>query len=1031
MASEDLLRVALADGACLVDSAPATLSLDLKSVLVNRLSRYYDRRGSGSVSHTISLEEIQFITAREALSVVGRVQRVLGGPDTDAKTTDNPLIGNRDLGELRTLLSVVFKWGVDPLLSKVVLAWPSKDAPPETKEPRIIDLTTSAEDYELLFSLVSQLMSLLFPSDMQDGISQTLITTTMLDRHAIDLLRPCITLGWVPKYLASDSRPPLDAGRPFTMRLLSFLQPSKAIIVLGAILSSAPNVLPHVRKACATLLSQQLLRPQGVRGLCAAVFSEERPTNDDAPIEKIEHIARVLTTVPASMKPHEYFHTIIPRITDLLSSQESPAHTRAAAFTISRMLSPIDPVPHRELASGIIFSFLHQPFLEVLEGDADKTSLPSQPPTTALSTLITLVSNADPSPTLMTTLLSPITPAIYSLFHYMEKVKASDPTLKESLHGLLVTWGKIVSQPEGVAILWHIITSNDRGGWQVDLEGHISKVAKSERPSQLSLLTPEDLRRANEADELHLDMNILDLYPDPVSFVRFLKDIDRVDISSDLFVKLLEVYRIHKSQASDPMRTLLYLQITIQMQTQLSDGKTSSNILYKPAHLLSFIKHVLEAVDPRPLKTHDRAKLESTLRLDELHLHEVESELADEGDSDDDTPGSEVIGVDQEMIETALNLLLAILEANEDLSARTTPVLNDIFSLLEPLAKEASSAISPLAREAQMVMTARLASTSALGSSGSRRSAKDHDSTQEIYQKALKLLQDPILPVRAHGLLLLRQLISPASRGSNKPTLDDYAVVPAILSIFLQSIRDDDSYLFLNAVQGLAVMAYTFGKDVLRNLVGEYAGGLDGLRSVNLTQHDVDTRIRLGEALGIVIRQSGDALSIHADMLVPPLLRTLRSQNVPTVLRMSSISLLAECVKTDTLSMLPYLSDLGNTIVDLLQLETVSTNPRSSEKGDDTADQAPTMDSNPTSTNSKFPPFRRAAVHFLSLLFRETTKQIYESSFGGSVLPDGFIRIAKTTLSYVASTDQDTLVRVMAREAGEGLQKMQQAMIGL
>lgn len=221
MASEDLLRVALADGACLVDSAPATLSLDLKSVLVNRLSRYYDRRGSGSVSHTISLEEIQFITAREALSVVGRVQRVLGGPDTDAKTTDNPLIGNRDLGELRTLLSVVFKWGVDPLLSKVVLAWPSKDAPPETKEPRIIDLTTSAEDYELLFSLVSQLMSLLFPSDMQDGISQTLITTTMLDRHAIDLLRPCITLGWVPKYLASDSRPPLDAGRPFTMRLLS------------------------------------------------------------------------------------------------------------------------------------------------------------------------------------------------------------------------------------------------------------------------------------------------------------------------------------------------------------------------------------------------------------------------------------------------------------------------------------------------------------------------------------------------------------------------------------------------------------------------------------------------------------------------------------------------------------------------------------------------------------------------------------------------------------------------------------------
>jgi Required for nuclear transport of RNA pol II C-terminus 1 len=328
------------------------------------------------------------------------------------------------------------------------------------------------------------------------------------------------------------------------------------------------------------------------------------------------------------------------------------------------------------------------------------------------------------------------------------------------------------------------------------------------------------------------------------------------------------------------------------MQTQLSDGKTSSNILYKPTHLLSFIKHVLEPVDPNHLKTPIGAKLENAIRISELHPHEVEGELADEVDSDDDTPGSEIISADHEMIETAVNLLLSILEgvirvsmllwgsaqiwlANEDLSARTIPVLNDIFSLLEPLARDASSAIGPPAREARMVMTARLASTSAMGSSGSRGSTKDHDDTQEIYQKALKLLQDPILPVRAHGLLLLRQLVSPASRGSNKPTLDD-ALVPAILSIFLQAIQDDDSYLFLNAVQGLAAMADTFGKNVLRSLVGEYSGGLDGLGCANLTQRDVDTRIRVGEALGIVIRQSRDGLGIHgkSSQFLCPTLRT-------------------------------------------------------------------------------------------------------------------------------------------------------------
>lgn len=129
--------------------------------------------------------------------------------------------------------------------------------------------------------------------------------------------------------------------------------------------------------------------------------------------------------------------------------------------------------------------------------------------------------------------------------------------------------------------------------------------------------------------------------------------------------------------------------------------------------------------------------------------------------------------------------------------------------------------------------------------------------------------------------------------------------------------------------------------------------------------------------------------------------------------------------------MLPYLTDLANAIIDLLQLETVPATPRSSERNNDAAVQAPTMDFDPTSTNSKFPPFRRAALHFLSLLLRETIKQIYESSFGGSILPDGFMRRAKTTLTYVASTDQDTVVRVMAREAGEGLEQIQQAMIGL
>jgi hypothetical protein len=144
------------------------------------------------------------------------------------------------------------------------------------------------------------------------------------------------------------------------------------------------------------------------------------------------------------------------------------------------MLSSNGTFPHHELTSGIILSYIHRPFHEVIEDIADATSShsPSQPtPTSALWTLITLVSNTDPSPLLITALLSPITPVLYSLFHHMEKVKSSNPDLRESLRGLLITLGKIVGQPEGLDILWHIIESNE-GGWHVDLEGHIHKLAK-------------------------------------------------------------------------------------------------------------------------------------------------------------------------------------------------------------------------------------------------------------------------------------------------------------------------------------------------------------------------------------------------------------------------------------------------------------------------------------------------------------------------------------------------------------------------
>ncbi|KAJ7068253.1 hypothetical protein C8F01DRAFT_600334 [Mycena amicta] len=921
----------LQSGLCLVGSAEN--QTDLKSVLLQRLNRYYEcLQSDATVNSSDSLDAIQLRTAFETLNIIQGVHECL--------TKEDLPIGTRDLAELRTLMAITFKWGLDPLLSRAILSGSTRPS-------------VSSEDFQQLNSSVSRLLSIGLTHD-----PPTFVTTTLLNRHLDELLRSSIAVGWLPASGAGTSAQ--------VMRLLDALPPSQTIAALGTALSVKPCP-PYLRKAFSSLLSKQLLRAEGVRGLCAAVFGENA---EEAQLEKLEHIARVLTTPPSSIHAEEYFPTVVPRILELLSNRAPPAYRRAAAFSISRMLA----IP----ACSAVFSLLHGPFLSIN---------PPIDPQKALATLTTLVTNTDPSPTLISTLLSPILPALYSLLYSLEKTKATDPNIKETVRGLVGTWGRVIGAPEALDILWSIV-AGEGGFWRINLDGEISRTEEPEESASLALLMP--------SDDIDIDTNLLGLYPDPVHFVGFLKTLQRADISSDLFLRLLDAYRTSKRDhdENDPTKTLLYLQLVVQMQQQLADGP--STILGNAPHMLSFIKHALDS---------QGADAKSSAPSQSNAFYFGLDQSTEEGDSDDEEPGENVAGPDDEMIETSINLLLAVLEANEELSARTAPELTDIFGLLEPLALSGSSSIQPLAREARMVITARLASTSA-----SKHSVQEQDNSQALYQKALKLLQDPILPVRAHGLLLLRQLVS-----SQPPQLSDRALVPAIMSIFLQSVQDDDSYIFLNAVQGLAAMVDSYGNDVLKGLVREYTQGLDGLGTGNISTQDLDVRTRIGEALASVIKKCGSALPAYVDILVPPLFQIVRSSQVPTTLRTSSLALLAECESTCPLALIPYTADLAEAMVDLVQLETTATVPAESE------------DTNPTLKNPKQPPFRRAALHFLGLLIRETGRQMDSTrpEFSGNVL-----RRMKTILSYISTTDGDMIVRVMAREVVESLSELVEVMLG-
>ena len=181
------------------------------------------------------------------------------------------------------------------------------------------------------------------------------------------------------------------------------------------------------------------------------------------------------------------------------------------------------------------------------------------------------------------------------------------------------------------------------------------------------------------------------------------------------------------------------------------------------------------------------------------------------------------------------------------------------------------------------------------------------------------------------------------------------------------------------------------------------------------------------------------------DLLIPPLFAVIKGSNIPTPLRTSSLALLADCVNTYPLAMLPYIEDISQSLVDLLQTESAPLEHRKlqsapsdapdttrARKSDQSEETNLTLDSNLSLTNPKSASLRRAALHFLSILITASTKLVYEeTTINPNFFPRDMFHRLSITVGYVSSTDEDKVVRMMARESKEHLEQLQRAVFGL
>ncbi|KAG8846167.1 hypothetical protein FRB96_002066 [Tulasnella sp. 330] len=945
---------------------------------------------------------------------------------------------------MRTLSAIIFKWGVQRKTDRVVehrrasSTVVRNDA--ETSIVEINDQDDAEDDLGSLMKLTEKIVGLIFsldPATAPGPVHQSHITQIIVTRHITPLLKACVLLA-----CGDDSGEKVVQWRNIIDRLVSLLPVPQSLASIGSI-NSQLNFPPY-NAACGKLLTKQLLSPGGVRGLCSSVLGEGL-AGEAAPLQKLESIARILSTTPSGMNIQTYYSLIIPRILAVLSPPEeemvqTPApesHKRAAALTVSRMLATKPIVTSRVLSGGLL-----QPFAA-----PDTTSTAKQLSAThSLHTLQELLAHGDPTPTLPKHLLGPILPAVYALLAQLDSTRTADPALKELVKGLLRVWAGTIDSQETISGWWKVLQSGGGWGgredvtWLVVGDNVRVQVTSTVLPS-LSLLTPTERKALDEADD---EADILNLRPNPHHLVAFLKAIGRKDVNSALLVRALDEYQVLKATDENPLKTMLHLKLILEMVDQLG-----SAVLSNPEHILSFVSHALQPDNEEKPQagpaisnpTNIVASLESLFVVEPNASPNVNHE---DEDNDDES--------DTDLIETALNLLLAVLEANEKLTSINTPLLQLVESDVERLTNHVSTTVRELAREARLVMTARNASTSTTAPQVSEGPADARQLAQDQYQHALKLLQDPILPVRAHGLVLLKNLVlaAKAPTPGAKSTVDP-ALIPAILSIFLQLVQEDDSYIFLNAVQGLVAMADTIGQEILKGLIDVYAGGvLGGSIDSVMSKAEMDRRVRVGEALGQFIRKCGDTLSAHGqksrricpssahvlsvsfahvslvNILVPSMFGVVRSRHLPTALRTSALALLAQCAEVSPIAMLPWSADLCSGVTDLVQLEGVSSRPadmqprKNAPSGEeDSADvnendvlvgpkPLEEMDIQPLSQDPKLAPLRRSALHFISVLLRSLiTNEHDRGSASTSLVPSlnvSNFRTSRTSAQTSASS---------------------------
>nr|XP_033796036.1 transport and Golgi organization protein 6 homolog [Geotrypetes seraphini] len=200
--------------------------------------------------------------------------------------------------------------------------------------------------------------------------------------------------------------------------------------------------------------------------------------------------------------------------------------------------------------------------------------------------------------------------------------------------------------------------------------------------------------------------------------------------------------------------------------------------------------------------------------------------------------------------------------------------------------------------------------------------------TPEELQEIFTSAYDPAVPVRAAALRTIADLIE--QRDFQLLRLQE-----KVLKILLENLEHEDSFVYLSAIQGVALLSDVYPEQILPVLLSQYGN----------SEKSPESRMKMGEVLMRGTRALGDLVFRYRDPLIHAFLRGTRDHD--STLRASSLANLGEVCQRLQFTLGPLVHEVTSCLTAVVKMD------REAE-------------------------VRRAGVHMVVLLFRGLSQKTTE-----------------------------------------------------